>query len=468
MLATILIIVYIFIGLIIVVSLLLNGVRPSKTLAWLLAIFTIPIGGVLLYLLLGRNRRKSKLFSLQRDLRERNYPPDGSDTVKVSEYNKKISNLIYKTSKCPVTDRNELTVLKDGKNTFESIFEALENAKEHIHLQYYIYEDGILAEKLLEIFERKVAENVTIRVLYDGIGSYSLSREYLNRLRKCNVEVAQFLPFRFGKFLSSLNYRNHRKIIVVDNKIGFTGGINISDKYLKGDPHLGKWHDTHLRIEGEAVDYLNGLFITDWYLASNKKVDTELFQIKKTEDKETPMQIVPSGPDDDFAAIEQVYFSIMNNAKEYVYIINPYVIPNHAILQSMQTAALSGVDVRLLMSSSTDIKLVDWCVRSYYESYLKAGIKVYLYPDGFLHSKVMLCDDKIASIGTANLDNRSLQQNYEANAIVYDATLCKQMKTDFLQDCSKSIMLDDYQTFSNRPWTHKLIEGTAKLLSPIL
>ncbi len=468
MLATILIIVYIIIGLIIVVSLLLNGVRPSKTLAWLLAIFTIPIGGVLLYLLLGRNRRKSKLFSLQRDLWERNYPPDGTDTVKISEYNKKISNLIYKTSKCPVTEHNKLTVLKDGRNTFESIFEALESAKEHIHLQYYIYEDGILAEKLLEIFERKVAENVTIRVLYDGIGSYSLSREYLNRLRKCNVEVAQFLPFRFGKFLSSLNYRNHRKIIVVDNKIGFIGGINISDKYLKGDPHLGKWHDTHLRIEGEAVDYLNGLFITDWYLASNKKVDTAPFQIKKTEKKETPMQIVPSGPDDDFAAIEQVYFSIMNNAKEYVYITNPYVIPNHAILQSMQTAALSGVDVRLLMSSSTDIKLVDWCVRSYYESYLKAGIKVYLYPDGFLHSKVMLCDDKIASIGTANLDNRSLQQNYEANAIVYDATLCKQMKTDFLQDCSKSIMLDDYQIFSNRPWIHKLIEGTAKLLSPIL
>jgi cardiolipin synthase len=468
MVVTILIIAYIIIGLIIVVSLLLNGVRPSKTLAWLLAIFTIPVGGVLLYLLLGRNRRKSKLFSLNNHAGVRNHPQDGTDMVKVSEYNRKISKLIYRTSKCPVTDHNELTLLKDGKNTFESIFEALENAQEHIHLQYYIYEDGILAEKLLEIFERKVAENVTVRVLYDGIGSYSLSKQYLNRLRKCKVEVAQFLPFRFGKFLSSLNYRNHRKIIVVDNKIGFTGGINISDKYLKGDPQLGKWHDTHLRIEGEAVDYLNGLFISDWYLASNKKVDTTSFTIHKTEKRGSSMQIVPSGPDDDFAAIEQVYFSIMNNAENYVYIVNPYVIPNHAILQSMQTAALSGVDVRLLMSSTTDMKLVDWCVRSYFESYLKSGIKVYLHPDGFLHSKVMLCDDKVASIGTANLDNRSLQQNYESNAIVYDAALCKKMKNDFLRDCSKSIMLDDYQAFSNRPWINKLIEGMAKLLSPIL
>ncbi|MBO0330259.1 cardiolipin synthase [[Muricauda] lutisoli] len=468
MLVPILIAVYIIIALVMVISLLLNGVRPSKTLAWLLAIFTIPVAGVLLYILFGRNRRKSKMFSLKNQYGSLIEPENATCLPNLSGNKQRIVSLINKTSKCPITCHNDLDLLKDGKNTFESIFQALEEAKEHIHLQYYIFEDGLLADKLLEVFERKIGENVTIRLLYDGIGSYSLSKKYLKKLRKIGVETAQFLPFKFGRFLSALNYRNHRKIIIIDNKIGFTGGINISDKYLKGDPALGKWHDTHLKIEGEAVDFLNRTFVTDWYLASGKKVDVSTFHRYRPLKEGTSLQIVPSGPDDDFDVMEQVYFSIINSSEKYLYIVNPYIIPNHAILQALVTAALSGVDVRILMSSSTDIKLVDWCVRAYFESYLKAGIKIYLYAEGFLHSKVMLCDDEIASIGTANLDNRSLQQNYEAQVFVYDASLCERMKTDFLKDCEKSILLSDYKKYKERPWGKKLIEGFAKLLSPLL
>ena len=468
MLVPILVSVYILIALVMVISLLLNGVRPSKTLAWLLAIFTIPVAGGLLYILFGRNRRKSKMFSLKNQFGPINKLEHVTCHPEISGNKQKITFLINKTSKCPVTCYNNLDLLKDGKNTFESIFHALEEAKEHIHLQYYIFEDGLLADKLLEVFERKIAEDVTIRLLYDGIGSYSLSKKYLRKLKKIGVETAQFLPFKFGRFLSALNYRNHRKIIVIDNKIGFTGGINISDKYLKGDPALGKWHDTHLKIEGEAVDFLNRTFMTDWYLASGNKVDFSTFKVYRAPKIGTSLQIVPSGPDDDFDVMEQVYFSIINSAEKYLYIVNPYIIPNHAILQALMTAALSGVDVRILMSTSTDIKLVDWCVRAYFESYLKAGIKIYLYDDGFLHSKVMLCDDEVASIGTANLDNRSLQQNYEAQVFVYDSVLCQQMKSDFLKDCEKSIILEDYEKYKERPWIKKLIEGFAKLLSPVL
>src|SRR6056297_175790 len=468
MLVPILVSVYILIALVMVISLLLNGVRPSKTLAWLLAIFTIPVAGGLLYILFGRNRRKSKMFSLKNQFGPINKLEHVTCHPEISGNKQKITLLINKTSKCQVTCHNDLDLLKDGKNTFESIFHALEEAKEHIHLQYYIFEDGLLADKLLEVFERKIAENVTIRLLYDGIGSYSLSKKYLKKLKKIGVETAQFLPFKFGRFLSALNYRNHRKIIVIDNKVGFTGGINISDKYLKGDPALGNWHDTHLKIEGEAVDFLNRTFITDWYLASGNKVDFSTFKVYRAPKIGTSLQIVPSGPDDDFDVMEQVYFSIINSAEKYLYIVNPYIIPNHAILQALMTAALSGVDVRILMSSSTDIKLVDWCVRAYFESYLKAGIKIYLYDDGFLHSKVMLCDDEIASSGTANLDNRSLQQNYEAQVFVYDSVLCQQMKSNFLKDCEKSIILADYEKYKERPWVKKLIEGFAKLLSPVL
>ncbi|BDW93565.1 cardiolipin synthase [Flagellimonas marinaquae] len=468
MLVPILITLYVIISLTMVISLLLNGVRPSKTLAWLLAIFTIPVAGALLYILFGRNRRKSKMFSQKHQTAPNDQFKNEDCRPEISANKEKITSLISNTSKCPVTCYNHLELLKDGRNTFESIFNALEEAKEHIHLQYYIFEDGLLADKLLEVFERKVAENVTIRLLYDGIGSYSLSKKYLKKLKGIGVETAQFLPFKFGRFLSSLNYRNHRKIIVIDNKIGFTGGINISDKYLKGDPAQGKWHDSHLKIEGEAVDFLNRTFVTDWFLASVKKVDLNTLKIYRTQKKYTSLQIVPSSPDDDFDVMEQVYFSIINSAEKYLYIVNPYIIPNHAILQALITAALSGVDVKILMSSSTDIKLVDWCVRAYFESYLKAGIKIYLYEEGFLHSKVMLCDDEIASIGTANLDNRSLQQNYEAQVFVYDNELCRKMKSDFLSDCDKSTLLSDYEKFKSRSWGKKLIEGFAKLLSPLL
>lgn len=408
------------------------------------------------------------MFSLKSQFDTKNKNGNIHCAPEVSANKLKITQLINNTSWCPVTCHNDLELLKDGRNTFESIFEALKEAKEHIHLQYYIFEDGELADKLLQVFEKKIAENVTIRLLYDGIGSYSLSKKYLKKLKEIGVETAQFLPFKFGRFLSSLNYRNHRKIIVIDNKVGFTGGINISDKYLKGDPALGKWHDTHLKIEGEAVDFLNKTFIKDWFLASGNHVDISTFKTFPTSEKGYSLQIVPSGPDDDFDVMEQAYFSIINSAERYLYIVNPYIIPNHAILQALMTAALSGVDVRILMSSTTDIKLVDWCVRAYFESYLKAGIKIHLYADGFLHSKVMLCDDEIASIGTANLDNRSLQQNYEAQVFVYDESLCQQMKSDFLKDCEKSIILADYEKYKQRSWFKKLIEGFAKLLSPLL
>ncbi|PRX57223.1 cardiolipin synthase [Flagellimonas meridianipacifica] len=468
MLFVTLIVVYILVSLVLVIGILINGVRPAKTLAWLLAIFTIPVGGILFYLLLGRNRRKNKLFPLQNDfLKEINFddtPPEDSRL----DIEGKTTELIKRTSDYPLTQRNRVTILNNGQETFESIFSALEMATGHIHIQYYIFEEGQLASRLLEVFRTKVQEGVEVRLLYDGIGSYSLSKSYIRALKNTGVEVHQFLPFRFGRFLSSLNYRNHRKIIIVDGEIGFTGGINISDKYLRGEDVEGNWRDTHLRIDGEAAFLLDTVFAVDWYLASGNKV------IIKKQPKDIQVssgnnlvQIVPSGPDDDFATMEQVYLSIINNAKQSVFIYNPYIIPNYAMLQSLKTAALSGLDVRLIMSESTDIKLVDWCVRAYFESYLKAGIKLYLYPKGFMHSKVVIIDDNLVSVGTANLDDRSLHQNYEVNALVYDKRICQQMKEQFLVDCEKSIRLN-YEEYKQRGWPTRILEGTAKLMSPLL
>ena len=468
MLYTILLIIYFLIALSIVISLLLNGVRPSKTLGWLLAIFTIPVGGALLYLMVGRNRRKNNLL-------RRKSPSliDGTQlidplTFEISERHRKIVRLIQKNNGFNPSADNSITLLKDGGLTFNSIFNALEKATDFIHLQYYIFEEGDLADKLLNVFHRKIEQGVKIRLTYDGIGSFSLSKSYLKRLKEIGVEAFPFLPFRFGRFLRSVNYRNHRKIIVIDGVVAFTGGINISDKYLKGDKILGKWHDMHLRIEGSAVRDLNLIFLEDWQLVSEQEIAPVRKAISKNISKPLSMvQIVSSGPDDDFPAIEEVYFSMINSAEDYLYIVNPYIIPSAAILTALETAAISGIDVRLLVSENNDSKLVNWSVHSYFENLLRAGVKIYLFREGFVHSKIVMSDDEIASVGTANIDIRSFDQNYEVNAMVYDAEFAKVLKKDFLTDCHQSNELI-FEEHLKRPWLDKLKEGVARIFSPVL
>ncbi|WP_339656374.1 cardiolipin synthase [uncultured Maribacter sp.] len=464
---TIFIGIYVLLTLFIVLSIILYGAKPTKSLAWLLAIFAIPVGGIIFYLLLGRNRRKRKLIRLKKNMfNKMPWTNKAQKNVFNGRYCK-LMTLCYKSSHFPPTSNNELQLLKDGRTTFEAIFYALEKATVQIHIQYYIFEDGELATKLFKLFKKKIDQGVVIRLIYDGIGSFSLSKKYLNQLVEIGVEAYSFLPFKFGRYFSSLNYRNHRKIIVVDGTIAFTGGINISDKYLKGQVGLGKWHDMHLRLEGPSAKQLDQVFMTDWYLVSTKLLQPlELSRHNLESISNELVQIVAGGPDDDFPVLEQTYFSIINMAKEYIYITNPYIIPGQSLIRALQTAALSGIDVRLLVSENADNRVVSWAVHSYFELFLKSGIKIYLFPDGFLHSKIMVSDDAISSIGTANLDDRSFEQNYEVNAIMYHKEFAKLLKEDFLQDCKVSNELR-YDEFIQRPWGKKLKEGFGKVLSPL-
>jgi cardiolipin synthase len=468
MIYIVLVLIYAFVALSIVLSLIINGVRPSKTLAWLLAIFTIPVGGVLLYLLVGRNRRKNKLLQLNKVNSKENKPPIIFDSLEIQKRHQKIVRLIQKSNHFNPSQGNTVVFLKDGGVTFTSIFNALEDAVDFIHFQYYIFEEGQLANKLLHIFQRKITQGVKIRLVYDGIGSFSLSKSYLKSLKEIGVEVFPFLPFKFGRFLRSVNYRNHRKIIVIDGTVAFTGGINISDKYLRGDTVLGKWHDMHLKIEGPAVADLDRVFLQDWQLVSEQEIQPVKQTIFKDIGNDSSIvQIVSTGPDDDFSTIEEVYFSMINSAEEYLYIVNPYVIPGAAILTALETAAMSGVDVRLLLSEKNDSQLVYWSVRSYFENLLRAGVKIYLFPEGFLHSKIVISDDEIASVGTANIDIRSFEQNYEVNAIIYNAKFTKALKRDFLEDSNQSTQII-FEVYLNRPWLDRLKEGMAKIFSPVL
>jgi len=477
---TIALIIYFLLALFLVVRLLLYGMRPTKTLGWLLAIFTIPVGGMLFYFALGRNRRKNKFYRLKKTKEITAYLKTVKDYCDDIDKNEelnipaplkshiKLVKLIAKNSNFLPSQGNELTLLKDGPKTFEAIFKAMESAKRFIHIQYYIFEEGELANRFLSLLQKKRKEGVEVRFMYDGLGSKTLSRTYINHLKDCGVEVYGFLPMRFGRLLSSINYRNHRKIVIVDGLTAFTGGINVSDKYLIGDPVLGTWHDMHLRLRGPIVSSLQAVFAMDWNFASGKDdiLTLKYFSVVPEMGKSI-VQTVSSGPDSNFSSVKQVYFSLINRAKKYVYIVNPYIIPGEAIMEALQVAALSGVDVRLLLSSNSDSFLVKWSVQSYFEDFLEAGIKIYLYPDGFLHSKVMFSDDQLTTIGTANLDVRSFEQNYEVNVLAYDKDLTEQLKHDFLKDCEISRQMDYYE-FKKRPKLDRLKEGFAKVFSPVL
>lgn len=477
---TIAIIAYFLLAIVLVRKLLLFGVRPTKTLGWLLVIFTIPVAGMLFYFILGRNRRKNKFYVLKESKEisayletvKKYYTRLGNNGVEnipapIRDHIKLVK-LIAKTSKFMPSLGNKLTLLKNGQITFESIFKAIENAEKFIHIQYYIFEDGELADRFLSLLQRKTKAGVEVRFLYDDLGSKTLSNKYLNLLKDAGVEVYGFLPIRFGRFLSSINYRNHRKIVVVDGLTAFTGGINVSDKYLKGDIVLGTWHDLHLQLSGPVVNSLQAIFAMDWSFASGREdILTKKYFFNYPKPGKSIAQVVSSGPDSDFAAIRQLYFSVINKAKKYVYIANPYIIPGEALMEALQVAALSGVDVRLMLSENSDGFLAKWSVRAYFQNFLEAGVKIYLYPNGFLHSKLMLSDDKLTTIGTANLDLRSFEQNYEVNVLVYERALTKELKNDFLNDCEKSKQLY-YQAYLRRPMTQRFKEGLAKVFSPIL
>ncbi|MCB0599393.1 MAG: cardiolipin synthase [Phaeodactylibacter sp.] len=469
---------YLAIVLVLVFLLLLTGIRPTRTIGWVLVILVLPVGGILLYLMFGVNRRRYKFYKRKRT-REmeayyervsrfyREFERETTDYPPEVKQNQRLSKLIIQNSSFLPQTGNKVELLKDGPATFAAIFEALEQARQFIHIQFYIFEEGELAGRFAEIFERKAKEGVEIRMIYDGVGSRKLSRKYRRRLEAAGVKAYPFMPLRFGWLTTTLNYRNHRKIIVVDGGQGFTGGINVADKYIRGD-ELGIWHDMHLHLQGPVVNNLQAIFAVDWHFVSGREeLLSQPYTFQKEPRGQSTVQLVSGGPDSDFPALRQHYFSLINQAQEYVYITNPYIIPGEPLLEALQSAALGGVDVRVLTPARSDNPVVKWSIRSYFQPLLEAGVKIYLYPHGFLHSKTIVADDSVASVGTANLDIRSFEQNFEVNAVIYDSGIARQLKKIFHKECWISTQLDP-AAYAERPWMDRLKEGGGKVFSPIL
>ena len=474
MIQTLLWILYGIVTLWSIFSIVLHGSRPTKSLSWFLAVIVLPFAGPILYYLFGVNRRKFKFFRLKQTEKRKlfnNKYKDIHDLENKVTFNstkeKKLAELIKNSALLSPYNGNNVTILNGGEQTFDSIFEELEKAKKFIHLQYYIFSEGELTARFYEILKNKIAQGVEVRLIYDSFGSSSFQGNTIKRFKAIGVKAFPMMPIRFGSLLFTLNYRNHRKIIIIDGTIGFTGGVNVSDKYIKPISDLGIWNDIHLKIEGPAVNSLHRVFIKDYYFASNEKLLLNEKYLPKTISKgHHTVQVVAAGPDSKHPAIMQQYISMITLAEKCICIANPYFIPSTAVIQALKIAALSGVEVHILVPKKSDSKMAKLSMFSRFESLLEVGIKIYLRSD-FSHSKMILIDDEIASVGSGNFDYRSFEHNFETNVLLYDNELTKQIKKEFDEISNQYIPLD-YKSYKNRPVWKKLLEGFAKFFSPLL
>ncbi|RXK86499.1 cardiolipin synthase [Filimonas effusa] len=456
---------------------------PSKTLAYLLLFFALPIAGIAIYYLFGENYRKKKLYKRKFVKDQATFERYAKRLAVMSEEliqehieelqgNKRLVRLILNDTNLPLSVNNKVSLLLNGEEKFEALFNEIANAKHHIHMEYYIIENGLIANRLSDLLLKKAKEGVEIRIIYDDFGT-DLKNKYLRKLRTNGIAILPFYKILFPIVSNRHNYRDHRKMVIIDGTIGFTGGINLSDRYSNKVPSAEQkmyWRDTHLKIEGEVVKQLQYLFFINWNFCSDKEIPItqDYFpDFPALPNGGQMVQLIESGPDSERASIMMSYFAAITHSREYVYITTPYFIPNESLIIALKTAALGKVDVRLLVPGVSDSRFVNAAAQSYYTELLEAGVKIYLYQKGFVHAKTMICDNKLSMVGSANMDIRSFDLNFELNAAIYDRELHEQLKVSFFRDLedSKEIHLEEWE---QRGRLTKLGESTCRLLSSIL
>jgi cardiolipin synthase A/B len=452
----------------------------SSTWAWLLVLILIPVLGFIMYLLLGQNLSRSRLFTWEDKQKigieqtiERQLDEMRSETFEFSDEHEQASQeLIYMHllgNEAPLTQDNIVEIYTDGHQKFESLLDDIKKAQHHIHLQYYIIKRDALGKRIRDALIEKAKAGVKVRVLYDELGSRSLTRRFFAKLRESGGEVEVFFPSRLPLINLRLNYRNHRKIVIIDGKVGYIGGFNIGDEYLGLNPRFGYWRDTHLRIQGNSVHAIQTRFILDWNQASYSndiEYDPVLFP-KPDRKGKIGLQIVTSGPDSEWSQIKNGYIKMISLAKKSIYIQTPYFIPDASLLDTIRIACLSGVDVKIMIPNKPDHIFVYWATLSYIGELLKAGAHVYIYDNGFIHAKSIVVDNQISSVGTANFDIRSLNLNFEINAFIYDANIAEKLNGAFEEDIELSRILTWEQYLNRSKWI-RFKESISRLLSPIL
>lgn len=467
-LSTILLLLYsiTIVGLVLVI--IAENRNPLKTIPWVIVLLLAPGVGLLFYFFFGQDNRKQRIVSrriykrLMKKTQEGKLP---QDSCVVPLPYRPLATLLTNSNQSSLLYGTRIKIFTNGQEKFAALLEALHAARHHIHLQYYIFNDDEIGQQVKQVLIEKARAGVEVRVLYDDVGCWHVKHAFFQEMRDAGIEVYAFLRVAFPVFTSKVNYRNHRKIVVIDGEIGFMGGMNIADRYTKGNS-LGVWRDTHFQFFGKGVHGLQSAFLIDWYVMSKKLVQGKAYYPKVPTYSDNILQLATSGPVGQWRILLQATTFVIANAKRYLYIQTPYFLPTEGLNQALQTAALGGVDVRLMLPMHSDTRTVNMASHSFIDAMVKAGVKVYFYRSGFLHAKLIVSDDAIACIGSANMDFRSFEHNFEVNAFVYQSNFAEQMRHIFMHDmdqCEKIIP----NRWLKRPLKQRLAESFMRLFSPL-
>ncbi len=466
--------------------LLLDNREPATTMAWLLLFILLPIVGFVIYFFLGRNWRKHpKNKQLDQEFGEKalqKYLPvllreqrqhllRHRKFWEQPKYKLELVKLLLRNSKAVLTVSNRVQLFHDGREKFAALLRDLAAAEAYIFMEYFIWRNDALTRRIQELLIAKARRGVRVLILIDSFGSLGLGGRYIRELRRAGVRVYKYYNFLSPLKLHTLNYRNHRKIVIIDGRIAYTGGMNMGQEYADGGRRFAFWRDAHLRLEGPVLPILQAVFAVDWYNTTHEDLFGQNYfraiDRRPARGGRVPLQIITSGPDSHWDSIKQLYFGLITSAVRSVHIQSPYFIPDPSIQMALKTAGLRGLDVRLMITGNPDRWLPFWSATTYFGELLEAGVRVFQYRRGFLHSKTLSVDGEICSVGTANMDLRSFSLNYELNTLIYDATLAQEVKRQFLRDQvgAREITLDSYRRL--QPLT-RLGHSLARLLAPLL
>ncbi len=464
---------YIFIIIPVMVIVVMEKRQPTKTVAWLLVLTFLPFIGLIFYFFFGQNIRKERYIarhSLDKLIRKSMKKDDGQAALPLPESNRMLIRLFANQELALPTSDNDVKIYSSASRLFDDMLLCIRQAKLHVHLCSYIIEDDALGQRFAEALSSKAKEGVEVRLLYDSVGSLHASRQFFKQMQDAGVEVSSFMAVRFPFLTRRINYRNHRKLCIVDGEVGFIGGMNIAQRYIDGTGEQ-PWHDLHLKVTGGAVTAMQHVFEEDWYFATKHLLNNNRYypQVHQQSADACLAQVVTSSPSTQWHNIMQGYVRVLLDAHDYVYMQTPYFLPTEPVLFAMHTAALSGVDVRLMLPLRGDSKIVEWASRSYLAEVVKAGVKVYLYEAGFLHSKMLVSDDVVCSCGSANVDFRSFENNFECNIFLYGEQVVQQMKEHFLDDQKNArlITLSDLRRH-RQPFVDRFVQSLSRVLAPLL
>lgn len=472
-------VVFYIVVLVITVRILLDNRDPTWAISMLLILYFVPFIGIPIYLLNGVNWKKRKIV---KHIPERIFKDNLSELITTqTEFLKdvptdyendavKLVRMLLKSSGAILTMKNDIRFFDQGEDLYRDVLQELEKAEKSIHMEYFIWRSDELGEKIKDVLIRKAAEGVEVRILFDGVGCFRMmSLKYKRQLRKGGIKTRYFLDPLNPITGWLLNYCNHRKILVIDGKYAYTGGMNIGCEYINGGKKFKSWRDTHMKLQGDTVNLLQAVFIADWENSGGKIEDEASYIVPVTKKfDDLSVQIVTSGPDSDWHSLKELYFNMIANANEEILIASPYFIVDSAIDEALVTAALAGVHVKIIMAGSEhDKSLPFWVAHTYYERLISAGVEFYQYEAGFYHSKYLVIDSKIVTVGTCNMDMRSFQLHYEINAVLYDSMKAAAIKNFFVEDLEhcRQISLEECE---NLGFLKRLRNSIFRMCAPLL